>query len=157
MKKYGITRGFGDMGTVPHVWIKKNSLGSFKDYCRTGVYNFLDDFLIRLYFQSCLKEKIRQGDYPGALKELDKAVSLNPNDDVSLNQRGIINMELGRFQLAMEDFNKVIALKPNSFFVYHNRANLKIQMKDYVGAVADMDIAIKMNSQSSTEYYSRGS
>ena len=138
----------------------KNRAANIPEFVNTkfeNIDNLVEKFIDNdNYTMARGKEKIRQGDYPGALKELDKAVSLNPNDDVSLNQRGIINMELGRFQESMADFNKVIALKPNSFFVYHNRANLKIQMKDYVGAVADMDIAIKMNSQSSTEYYSRG-
>jgi tetratricopeptide (TPR) repeat protein len=138
----------------------KNRAANIPEFVNTK-FNEIDNLVEKFidndnYSMARGKEKIRQGDYPGALKELDKAISLNPNDDVSYNQRGIINMELGNHQQALSDFAKVIALKPNSFFAYHNRANLKIQMKDYIGAIADMDIAIKMNPQGSTEYYSRG-
>ncbi len=102
------------------------------------------------------KEKLRIKDYPGALKELDKAISLNPKDLTSLNLRGLVKFELGRHQDALEDFNQVVALDPNSFSAYHNRANAKILMEDYEGAIADLDMAIKMNPQSSVEYHSRG-
>jgi len=101
------------------------------------------------------QEKLRLGDKAGALKELDKAIKLNPKDDISYNQRGIINTELGKFNEAIEDFTKVIALKPESFTAYHNRANVKIQMKDYTGAIADLNTALKINPKSSREYYSR--
>jgi tetratricopeptide (TPR) repeat protein len=101
------------------------------------------------------QEKLRLGDKAGALKELDKAIKLNPKDDISYNQRGIINTELGRLKEAIDDFTKVIALKPESFTAYHNRANVKIQMKDYTGAIADLNTALKINPKSSREYYSR--
>ncbi|MBI5325305.1 MAG: tetratricopeptide repeat protein [Ignavibacteriae bacterium] len=102
------------------------------------------------------KEKLRIKDYPGALKELDKAIALNPKDLSSINMRGLVKFELGKHQEALEDFNKVVEIDPNSFSAYHNRANAKILMKDYEGAITDLDMAIKMNPQSSVEYHSRG-
>jgi tetratricopeptide (TPR) repeat protein len=101
------------------------------------------------------QEKMRLGDKAGALKELDKAIKLNPKDDISYNQRGIINTELGRHKEALEDFTKVIQLKPESFTAYHNRANVKIQMKDFAGAIEDINKALKLNPKSSREYFSR--
>lgn len=102
------------------------------------------------------KEKLRIKDYDGALKELDRAIAINPKDLSSINMRGLVRFELGKHREALEDFNKVVEMDPNSFSAYHNRANAKILMKDYEGAISDLDVAIKMNSQSSVEYHSRG-
>ena len=102
------------------------------------------------------KEKLRIKDFPGALKELDKAIELNSKDISSINMRGLVKFELGKHQDALEDFNKVVAIDPNSFSAYHNRANAKILLKDYEGAIADFDMAIKLNPQSSIEYHRRG-
>ncbi len=101
------------------------------------------------------QEKMRLGDKAGALKELDTAIKLNPKDDISYNQRGIINTELGRHKEAIADFTKVLQLKPESFTAYHNRANVKIQIKDYVGAIDDINKSLKLNQKSAREYYSR--
>jgi tetratricopeptide (TPR) repeat protein len=102
------------------------------------------------------KEKLRIKDYPGALKELDRAIEINPDDFSSINMRGLVKFELGRHKEALEDFNKVVQIDPTSFSAYHNRANAKIIMKDYEGAINDFDMAIKLNPQSSIEYYNRG-
>lgn len=101
------------------------------------------------------QEKLRLGDKAGALKELDKAIKLNPKDDYSYNQRGIINTELGRTKEAIADFTKVIQLKPESFQAYHNRANVKIQIKDFAGAIEDANSSLKLNPKSPREYYTR--
>ncbi|TAL68777.1 MAG: tetratricopeptide repeat protein [Bacteroidetes bacterium] len=101
-------------------------------------------------------ERLRLKDYTGALRELDKAISINPNDMSSINMRGLVKFELGRHKDALEDFNKVVELDPNSFSAYHNRANAKMLLKDYEGAIEDFDIAIKMDPQNPVEYYDRG-
>lgn len=101
-------------------------------------------------------EKIKLGDFKGALAELDKAIKLNPKDEIAYTRRGVINFELGRLPQAIQDFNKVIELSPESFFAYHNRAALKSKTNDFIGAIADYDHAIKLNPKSSEEYYRRG-
>jgi tetratricopeptide (TPR) repeat protein len=102
------------------------------------------------------EEKMKSGDPKGALAELDKAIALNPKDEVAFTRRGVLNFELGNHQQAIADFTKVIELSPKSFFAYHNRAALKVKIKDFAGAISDYDMAIKLNPKSSEEYYSRG-
>ena len=101
-------------------------------------------------------EKVKLGDFKGALIELDKAIALNPKDEIAYTRRGVVNYELGKLPQAIMDFNKVIELSPNSFFAYHNRAALKVKTGDLQGAIADYDMAIKLNPKSSEEYFSRG-
>jgi tetratricopeptide (TPR) repeat protein len=101
-------------------------------------------------------EKVKLGDFKGALVELNKAIELNPKDEVAYTRRGVVNFELGFLLEAIKDFNKVIELKPESFFAYHNRAALKVKTKDFAGAIKDYDMAIKLNPKSSEEYYQRG-
>lgn len=102
------------------------------------------------------EEKLRVGDIDGAIKEYDKAIALDPKDDISYNSRGIIKAQAGRFQEAIADFKKVLELKPNSFYAYYNMGNAKILMGDYKGAIEDLDKSIKMNPQGAKQYYSRG-
>lgn len=101
-------------------------------------------------------EKVRLGDMKGALLELNRAIELNPKDEVAYTRRGVVNFELGSYSQAINDFNKVIELSPESFFAYHNRAALKVKLGDLKGAIADYDMAIKLNPKSSEEYYQRG-
>ncbi len=53
------------------------------------------------------------GKLPEAVAELEKAVVLNPQQPVYLNQLGISYRQLGQFDKAREAYEKAIALDPN--------------------------------------------
>jgi tetratricopeptide (TPR) repeat protein len=55
-------------------------------------------------------------DYQGALKDLDKADFLEPNNAFTLQSRGNVKQKLKDYQGALEDLDKANVLKPNDAF-----------------------------------------
>jgi tetratricopeptide (TPR) repeat protein len=102
------------------------------------------------------KTKLDKGDLDGALKDVNRALQSDPNNDVSFNMRALIKVEKGDYKGAIEDFTKVIELKPDKFDSYANRGALKFDMHDFKGAIKDFDKAISLNPKGSRAYYSRG-
>jgi len=70
--------------------------------------------------------KIRGMSYSGkgeldlALKDLNKAIIINPRDPNLYNNRGIIYMLKGEYDNAIKDFNEALLIDPNTHFVKHN-------------------------------------
>ncbi|CAK9273806.1 unnamed protein product [Sphagnum jensenii] len=70
-------------------------------------------------------------DYQGALKDLDKANVLEPNDAFTLRKRGDAKRMLKDYQGALEDLNKADVLEPNDTFTLGRRGVVKRMLKDY--------------------------
>jgi tetratricopeptide (TPR) repeat protein len=54
----------------------------------------------------------QQGDFAGALGEIEQALSLKPDYAQGFNNRGIVRQAQGKIAEAMEDYRRAIALKP---------------------------------------------
>jgi len=103
------------------------------------------------------KNKLDLGDLDGALRDVNKSIKLEPNNDVSYNLRALIWVEKGEYQKAIDDFSKVIEITPKRFDAWSNRATAKFNLQDFKGAIKDYEQAIKLNPKGSRAYYSCGS
>ncbi len=88
--------------------------------------------------------RLKKGDYRGAIEDFNKAIEIDPNNSDNFNNRGIARSELGDHQGAIEDYTRAIALDPNDAAAYSNRGNSKSKLKDYEGAISDYSKAIEI-------------
>ncbi len=101
-------------------------------------------------------QQIRQQRLLKALDDYNKTVSINPNYQNSLVNRGVIKGKLNLLNSAIVDFNRAIELKPDNASAYSNRGLAKDNKGDMEGAIADYNIAIEQDSAFSTAYLNRG-
>lgn len=77
------------------------------------------------YFHQMLGATFQRKDkYPEAILEYSVAADLNPNDLVSITNRGEVYFKLGIFEMAGLDFEKAIALDPKGEDKWANRARM---------------------------------
>lgn len=79
-------------------------------------------------------------DYKNALEEIDKALSLNPENKRAFYIRGLINGYVENYKAAEDDFQKFIAWAPKEWAGYNDLAWAYYQDKDYQNAA---DAAVK--------------
>ena len=78
-----------------------------------------------------------EGQYERALKDLDKALSLNPKHVFALNDRGVTFFLLKRYPESVRDFSSALVLMPGFILSHLGRAQTLEAMGDKVGAHAD--------------------
>jgi tetratricopeptide (TPR) repeat protein len=102
-------------------------------------------------------EKYKKGDLQGAIADLDKAITINPEYAEAYNSRGLTYRALKDYQKAIADYDKAIALSPKLALAYTNRGIIYHVIKEYPKAIADFDKAIEINANHTYAYNSRGS
>jgi tetratricopeptide (TPR) repeat protein len=102
-------------------------------------------------------EKVRTGDYRGAMVDFDLAIAIDPNYAMPYNDRALLkDNQFNDFQGALADYNTAISLAPNDPVIYYNRGSLKERkLNDYRGALADYDRAIALNPDYADVYNNR--
>jgi tetratricopeptide (TPR) repeat protein len=107
------------------------------------------------YFVSA-RQKDDDGDYRGALVDLDRMVALKPNAVFAYFFRSTLKYQLKDFQGAVAELNKAIALNPNFADIYSFRGVLKDKkLNDSQGALADFNKAISLNPDLAWAYNHR--
>ncbi len=100
--------------------------------------------------------KKKLNDLSGAMKDFNKAIQINPNNDNVFYNRGIAKAELNDLNGAIDDFNMAIKNNPNYVGAYINRGNTKKELNNYEGALKDFNKAIEINPKHSFAFYNRG-
>ncbi len=83
--------------------------------------------------------------YPEALSDYNKALSLAPNDFNIYFSRGNLNIKLKDYEGAIADFSKCISLDKNSQKSYFNRAFAERKIYNRTGAIDDYSKSIALN------------
>jgi tetratricopeptide (TPR) repeat protein len=89
------------------------------------------------------------GDYSTALK-------LKPDMVEAFYDRGLIFMQMHRFESAMADFTEAIRIKPDFVLAYCNRGMAAVRLGRYDDALADYSTAIKEDQEVDSCWFSRG-
>ncbi len=100
--------------------------------------------------------KYELGDYKGAVKDLTKAIEINPQNALAYNKRGDAFYRLGDYKKAQADSSKAIELNPQDAHAYYDRGFSFYQLGKYKQAIADYNQAINLNSRNAYAYYGRG-
>ena len=89
--------------------------------------------------------------YDNALKDLNKALALDPHDAWSYYSRGIIWSEKKDYRKAIEDYTKFLLMEPYEDIGYSKRGDTWHALKEYDKAILDYTMAIGIDP--AVEYY----
>jgi tetratricopeptide (TPR) repeat protein len=112
------------------------------------------DLAATLYNRSLCHEMAGQTDQ--SLQDLDAVLTLNPNDALALNSRGVLLTAKGDYDLAIADFDKASALRPGEAKHAYNRAIANFRKGDYERAVLDYTEALRLQPRYARAYTNRG-
>jgi S1-C subfamily serine protease len=104
-----------------------------------------DDFFLQA------DEKLKRGDYKGAIADYDQAIRLNPKLAPAYNNRGWLRDELGDKQGAIADYDQAIRLDPKFAVAYGNRGFIRKALGDRQGAIADLQKAATLYKSQGNE------
>lgn len=92
---------------------------------------------------SSAKTNLAQGHANAALTYFDVAISRDPQNYLTIFQRGATYLSLGRNAQASQDFDKVLAIRPDFEGALVQRAKIKSKNADWAGARKDYETAGK--------------
>jgi tetratricopeptide (TPR) repeat protein len=93
--------------------------------------------------------------YDDALKAINIALSLEPNDLTLRNQKANILSQSKKYIAAIGIYTDMIRTKPEAY-AYNNRGNAKSALGNKQGAIGDFDQALAINPKFADAYYNRG-
>lgn len=102
------------------------------------------------------KEYYNREAYDVAIKLYTQALEIDPNNDLTYNDRGVAYRRLDQLEQAIVDYNKAIQLNPNASAYYCNRASAYYNSKQYEPALADLNKTIQLDPNDYDAYYYRG-
>ena len=66
---------------------------------------------------------VTAGNFLKALEILEEAFKIDPNDELSLINKGVILTQLGKYNEAMEIYDSLLKINPKLSSVYYNKAS----------------------------------
>jgi tetratricopeptide (TPR) repeat protein len=109
----------------------------------------------KAYYNRAFEYK-EMGKFTEALKDYDKAISINPFYDEAYNKRGNLYREMKKYQHAINDYNKAIRLYPDFYQAYLNRGLTYAMLKMYNEAIIDISKALQINPFYQEAFNNRG-
>ncbi|MGD1920351.1 MAG: tetratricopeptide repeat protein [Pleurocapsa sp.] len=98
---------------------------------------------------------ISQKQWNTALKDLNRAIELDPNFARAYMNRGLLYSILKRWDDALKNFNRAIELYPKYFPTYIYRGYIYGFKQEFESAIRDLNQAVSLNEQNATAYYVR--
>jgi tetratricopeptide (TPR) repeat protein len=80
-----------------------------------------------------------------ALENADRALALNPDDDIALTSRGWALIDLGRADEAVGVLERATAVNPDNEYAWYNLAWAQYLSGDAVGSLRSMGRALAIN------------
>jgi tetratricopeptide (TPR) repeat protein len=99
---------------------------------------------------------LEEGNLVAALKDFDKAVSLNANNDRAFANRGRARALSGNIEGALQDLDRAVALNPKDPANYVNRGIARDISGDFTSALSDLNHAIKLSPGFTDAWVNRG-
>jgi tetratricopeptide (TPR) repeat protein len=100
------------------------------------------------------QEKI--GDYQGSIKELTKAIEINPKhnkSDLTFYSRAQSYYSLNEMDNAINDFTTALVINPNRVIIYFFRAMAHIAQGNFVQAEEDINLGMEIDPSLYTQVY----
>lgn len=125
------------------------------------VFEFKENFIgagrnSTFYFNQGLLAAQR-GEYELAIENFTKSLELNPDDPITLNNRGNVYLSTGEFDKAIGDYDKAISLKPGLPMAWMNRGNAYLYKKELNRAIDDYSKAIELDPKDDAAWKNRAS
>jgi len=139
-----ISQGQSEMQSQNHV----AALESFREVRKREPRN-----LVALLGESAALGEI--GHLKEALKVLDDALILSPNNVTVFYNQGILNMQLGRFRAAESCFSSAIAINPEWADLFWSRGTAYDELAEWDKAISDYNEALHLNPHNANVYNNR--
>jgi tetratricopeptide (TPR) repeat protein len=94
--------------------------------------------------------------YNRALREFDRALTIDPSNFRAHYWRGRVYLKMGHYDKAAADFKMVAELKPHDARPYHNLGWLSYQKGKYEESIRYLNKAIELEPNNGWAYYTRG-
>jgi tetratricopeptide (TPR) repeat protein len=100
--------------------------------------------------------KLDVGEFDDAVKDLTRALELNPNDCWAACYRGLALDGLSRTDEALKDLSRAVVANPRFAYGYRSRGSVRLRHGDFRGAIDDANHAIQLNPKRAEAYDIRG-
>ncbi|KAI9129977.1 tetratricopeptide repeat protein [Acaryochloris sp. CCMEE 5410] len=90
---------------------------------------------------------LEQKDFQGAMRELNRAILLDPSLATAYSFRGVLHLDAKNYQEATADFAQVTRLQPKSADAHLNLAKSQLMLKDYQSALQSATKATQLDPQ----------
>ncbi|MEM6753088.1 MAG: tetratricopeptide repeat protein [Cyanobacteria bacterium P01_C01_bin.38] len=130
-----------------------NTTASKKPSTNVAAKPLADDF----YLQSV--EKRNKADFQGAIKDLNQAISINPNYAFAYYRRAEARQNIGEQDKAIKDLQKAAQLfsaQGHKADALRSQGAMRLLQKNYPAAIAVLSEAIKLNPKDADAYNERG-
>lgn len=107
-----------------------------------------------LYNQGLIK--LQKKDHTGALEDYNRAISLNPNNYLFYNNKGIAIAKLGNLREAIKYFYRALELNLKDPQSYHNLGAVYAELGELNQAIEHFSKALELNPKDSQTYYNLG-
>ena len=94
--------------------------------------------------------------YDEALRSLDRALALKPDDVASLSNRGLVLLELGETTKALRDLHQAIQISPEDWGARHNRGVIFSRLGEHEKSINDFDESLRVKSDYAQAWHDRG-
>jgi tetratricopeptide (TPR) repeat protein len=96
------------------------------------------------------------GKHEEAIKNFQKAVNINPDNDAAYNNIGNAFSNLKQFEEAIKNFQKAVDINPDYDAAYYNMGNAFVNFKQFEEAIKSFQKAIEINPDNDWAYNSLG-
>ncbi|HKG23480.1 MAG TPA: tetratricopeptide repeat protein, partial [Blastocatellia bacterium] len=94
--------------------------------------------------------------YEDALRELDRALNINPENPSAWNNRGVTLGKLNRYEGALESYDCALNINPENPSVWYNRGIALRKLNRYEEALESYDRALNINPENPSAWNNRG-
>jgi tetratricopeptide (TPR) repeat protein len=109
---------------------------------------------------SSAEAKTQQGDYQGAIANLDQVIALMPNEAVVYYNRAEAKRRSGDFKAAIDDLDQALKLQPDEIMIKKAKfvvlSELKSRDKNFQAAMVQLDELVRLDDKDARAYYWRG-
>ena len=116
---------------------------------------FSREELSHAYSQRALAYSLK-GLHGEAIRDYDRAIELQPNNAVALNNRAWSQFKSGQGARGVGDVEASLRLSPNSGASYDTRAHIRRVMGNIEGAILDYDLAMQFGGEQMIKMYQCG-
>jgi Flp pilus assembly protein TadD len=105
-----------------------------------------DALALKAYALNKLANSLHEWTYSGnALESADRALALNPDDDIALISKGWALIDLGRVEEAISPLERATKLSPESEYAWYNIAWAQYLTGDPAASAASIRRALQIN------------
>jgi len=140
-----------DGGFVYHDNVRESVLEDWTKPENTAVFHQIQSRLVDYYFTAA-QHAFQLGDLSIALREISRAIEVDPKNIDALIMRATTLFQLGEYDSALTDLTRVVQIYPYSSTIYFIRGRVYFENKSFERSIANYALAIEMEPNQSDFY-----